>query len=232
MKFLFAFLLLGVSVALRSIPDELQKLIVYIKPHLQTAAKEKLPATYGNCQIDDAPLPCQEAGDVYVQSSMFYKAEAHWLSGINGVQLDDITLNVVEQDSSILRLRIETTFPSLPLNLRLQLCLFGFCFQVSQGTGACCGEEKRVWMELKTECHSTAPYLRNPVVSTVGADPIEIRPKLLGLFRVKLADVTKESTDAVRQTTQMYLTPEMLKEINFNLEKILGRYELTCNSLQ
>ena len=91
----------------KSIPDELNKLLRFLQPQMRKLARDYVPRTYGNCHEDNPPRKCQNVGNLYDHKTSLYHVKARWITGINDVHLRELRITVPKKNRLNLRMMIE-----------------------------------------------------------------------------------------------------------------------------
>lgn len=236
--------LLAVVVSARevSIPDQLNALSRVFAGQVHQFAKTHLPRTYGNCAEADAPVPCEEGGNLYVEQGVLHRIKARWVSGLNDLHLRHFSVNIPLKNSNQLELSIMIEMAQLDLSLRLEACTFikelvdlgGYdCVKLWDNHSACCGSSKRIWGKLLLTCtRNSTELLSNPRITQLGIDRTGIYNKIFGMYEVKLADITQPAADGLKEALEKALTTtDVMTQMNQMLLKLYGRFDLTCDSL-
>lgn len=214
---------------LRSIPDEINKLIRFFKPALSKHVSKILPATIGNCTADNAPQPCHDIGHLHDERALFYHAKARWLSGINELEFQNMHIRPTHEQTR-LTLSVQTLFKHVPMSLKMDLCVLIFCKTLWDSHDSCCGRKKQLWGKVSAECSPTFPYLTDPVVEMIGSDQLKVEVPFLGI-KLRIADITDQATAIMQIQGQKFLTQDMIIQMNEMLHDLIGGQDLTCDSL-
>lgn len=206
----------------RSIPDELQRVLQYFKPDIQQKIKEKVPASIGNCNNTQhaPPQPCQEMGDLMVMDGGMYRATARWLGGLQHMELKVMNFGYLEPN--VVGIYIQVSLPQLPMSLRVDLCTFG-CRSLFDDTSSCCGTNKKLMALVSFKCSTSDPYLSEMHIEYINIFPsIKVR---------KLFEVTAASEKMIKEQFVGLVPSDLLDQVNHYIPMILGKYEYTCDSL-
>lgn len=219
------------SGSVKSIPDELNKLMRYLQPQVRSMAQTYLPETYGNCYEDGAPpTKCQHAGNLYFKKTSLYRVKARWITGINDLHMRELAVSTPAENKLDLKLMVELV--DIPMSLRLEACAWGAgCTKLWDNQNSCCGKGKRIWATLTAVCSPQAPYIRDPVLSTIRMDKITVSPKLFGSIKVNIADITNSAENGIKTAAKKFLSFDIIDGMNNELQNILGQYQLTCQTL-
>ncbi|KAF0694404.1 Aste57867_14701 [Aphanomyces stellatus] len=204
------------------LPDVLTTLLAAYKPLLANYTKTQLPATIGSCAADqNPPAPCSEVGYLYEDKSTFYHVLARWVSGINTMRLDDLTMKF--DDAGSLTLNLNVNFAQLPASLQVQGCagVLG-CTTVIDNTNSCCGTDKSVAMTATATCSESYPFLANFVVTRAAiTPPINVQINILGkTWNVK--DVTPSIENGLKTTAGKFLATTGLDLFNGQIKSLFG----------
>ncbi|OEH76302.1 hypothetical protein cyc_06732 [Cyclospora cayetanensis] len=160
-----------------------------------------LPQSLGDCAANEhlAPQPCAGSGPLAVIRTTTYEATARWLAGLKTTQLNVIRIV----------LKIEGIIKSLSLSLRVGECLFGeepgACPVVWDGTDACCDGSVSFIFQMAVECVSSFPYLSRPTLLRTHISKLVVKEKILGIFPIDVADITRTVEDRVSDWARIYL---------------------------
>ncbi|XP_026192872.1 uncharacterized protein LOC34622834 [Cyclospora cayetanensis] len=194
-----------VDVDLGIVNKELSAFLEYASPLL----KDVLPQSLGDCAANEhlAPQPCAGSGPLAVIRTTTYEATARWLAGLKTTQLNVIRFDAAPRNRIVLK--IEGIIKSLSLSLRVGECLFGeepgACPVVWDGTDACCDGSVSFIFQMAVECVSSFPYLSRPTLLRTHISKLVVKEKILGIFPIDVADITRTVEDRVSDWARIYL---------------------------
>ncbi|OQS01672.1 hypothetical protein ACHHYP_20018 [Achlya hypogyna] len=202
------------------LPQALAKAVDTFKPVIATYAATALPATMGNCSAD-APKPCQEIGDLYNTKTSFYDVRARWISGLNTLTVD--TLSLTYDAVGTVTATAAVTFKSLPLSLRVDACLpSAGCSKLLDNTETCCGGPKTITVVAVATCNETYPFLRDLNVTRATISPalqimVNVSGTPTGLF-----DATSLVQNELMTQGSTLLQKQALEPLNDKVRAFFG----------
>jgi len=227
------FLLLSVMVSHHpvrcGIIDILNGLVLANLPKINDALHENIPDSFGNCNDNAPPAPCQcSAGcaDLYnVHKSWEYKAYARWISGLRTGNISGVVFSLT---GNIIYVDIKGFFEQLPLSLWVGECLtFDQCVKIWDNTNGCCGNNKHFGFAISVDCKNDFPYLYAIHLVNLTLDKFEITEKIIGID-IPVDDITNNVYSAVSGLLTSYLTTEQFIPYNGTKVNLLAfaNYEI------
>lgn len=108
-------------------------------------------------------------------------------------------------------MKIAGVMKNLSLSLRIGQCLYSeaprTCPTVWDGTDGCCGGDTTFAIQISVRCDSALPYLSDATLLQTHFSKLIVREKILGIFPVEVADITKTVEDQVSEWVTTYLSP-------------------------
>ncbi|KAF0694405.1 Aste57867_14702 [Aphanomyces stellatus] len=207
------------------LPQALSSLIDSTRPLIASFASTALPATVGNCSAAaKAPTPCTDVGNLYTGTTSFYNIQARWISGLNKVTIDKLTLTS-DSTTGLMTINAAATFANLPLSLRIDACLPGVgCSNVADDTTTCCGASKTIALSVTAACSETYPYLQNLTVTDAQVLPsLDIMITVSGK-QMKIFDATKLVNGQLKTQGTVALQTQAASFINEQIKNIYGAH--------
>ena len=215
------------------LPDTLQDAIGLLKPVLQKEVVKSFPASYGNCNDKDPPLPCEDTGgDLYYQKNSWSSVRIRWIAGLNDIQIETLDYNW-DAETLEMSLKLVLLFPSLPMSIRAEACVPHIgCAAAFDNTDACCGPDRRLEATLKMSCSDSFPHLHSGSINNVQiTPPLEVQANILGKYNLKLQDITGQVEAEIKKTAQGFLNGETMDDLNNVIRDIGGDSLITCKPL-
>ncbi|RHY22875.1 hypothetical protein DYB25_010055 [Aphanomyces astaci] len=211
----------GIGLGPPVLPDVLSTLLEAYKPLLTDFAMSDLPATIGNCNEANPPLPCTETGNLYDTQSTFYQVRARWVSGLNTMRLTDLKMTF--DDAGAMTLALQANFAQLPVSLLVKGCggILG-CAMVLDNAKSCCGSDKAVAMVATAKCSETYPFITGFALTEAKITPaINVE---IGIFGkpFKVADVTPSIETGLKDAAGKFLATKGLDLFNDQVKQLFG----------
>ncbi|RHY33406.1 hypothetical protein DYB32_001642 [Aphanomyces invadans] len=203
------------------LPQALGTLVDTYKPIIASFAATALPATVGNCSAANAPTPCTNIGNLFNTTSSLYNVEARWISGLNTLSVDKLTLT--SDPNGTITIDGAVSFKNLPLSLKVEACLPGVgCNKIADDTSTCCGTSKTVAVTVTTVCSEEYPYLRNLTITQAKILPsLDIMLNISGK-PTKVFDATTTVETELKKQGSVIIATQGSTLVNEQLKNLYG----------
>jgi len=183
-----------------------------VLPLLNNVINHTLPRTIGDCsQSSLAPPPCIGDRPIYKGNSSGIglkrleeqRVLARWVTGVNTVQIKDISLQVVLDSRKPIQVVIKGNVADMKMSMQIQQCILGACRIAWDNVGGCCEPNRQFNLVIATECNDNdkgVATLGSFKVEWFNIDDIKLSENILGL-KQEVADLTPRVKTAVQKLT-------------------------------